>query len=55
MWITGREVSLMVPSEFQVNQGYTVKLPQSNRFYLMPTYLFILALVLVIWRQGLSV
>jgi hypothetical protein len=57
MWITGCEASLMVPSEFQVNQSYTVKLcPEVIGFILyLHICLFILVLVLVIWRQGFSV
>ena len=57
MWITGCEASLMVPREFQVIQSYTVKLcPEVIGFILyLLICLFILVLVLVIWRQGFSV
>ena len=57
MWITGCEASLMVLSEFQVNQSYTVKLyPKVIGFILyLLICLFVLVLVLVIWRQGFSV
>ena len=46
MWITGCEASLMVPSEFQVNQSYTVKFcPKVIGFIL---YLLICLFILVL-------